>query len=103
VSQKTKDFLEQLKAGGEAAVGALEAIRDGVQAVAPGLSLSSILGDIGAELKQQASHGAHELAAGLFRGTDAFVLYPRTNQADGPEQSQAEKQQQELDRGGREM
>ena len=82
-------------------MGAMEAIKEGIQAVAPGLSLSNILSDIGAELKQQAAHGAHELASALFRG-DPFVMYPRTNQADAPDHGQTEMQQ-EQDRGGREM
>lgn len=51
-----------------------------VQALAPGLSLSKMLNEIGGELKQQLAAGSHEMAAALFRG-DAFVMYPRTNQA----------------------
>ena len=55
--------------------GATEAAREGIQAVAPGLSLSKILNDIGSEMKQQAAHGAHELAAVLFNGS-GFVSEP---------------------------
>jgi hypothetical protein len=83
----------------------LEAVKEGIQAVAPGLSLSKMLSEIGAELKQQAAHGAHEMAAALFRCTDAFVMYPRTNQAEGPDHGlhgEAVKQP-EVERGGREM
>jgi hypothetical protein len=63
--------------------------------------MSKILGDIGAELKNQAAHGSHEMAAALFRG-DAFVMYPRTNQADGPDQGLPDVQQ-EQSRGGRDL
>jgi hypothetical protein len=67
------------------------------------MSLSKILNDVGAELKEQASHGAHEMAAALFRG-DAFVMYPRTNQVEGPEHGlPQEAQQQEQSHGGREL
>ncbi len=100
MSKATREFFEQVKGGGEQ-IGALEAIREGVQAVAPGLSLSKILGDIGAELKQQAAHGAHELTAALFRG-DAFVMYPRTNQAEGPDHGLTPEAQQH-EQQGREM
>jgi hypothetical protein len=33
--------------------------------------------EIGAEMKHQAEHGAHELAAALLRGEDGFVMYGR--------------------------
>lgn len=96
MSKQTRELFEQIK-GGDPQIGPMETVKEGIQAVAPGLSLSKILGDIGAELKQQAAHGAHELASALFRG-DGFVLYPRTNQADGPDLPQ-----QEQSRGGREL
>jgi hypothetical protein len=74
-----------------------------LRAVAPGLSLSNILHDIGAELKQQAAHGAHEMAAALFNGS-SFVMYPRQASHDDPQQGQTqETQQPEQERGGREM
>jgi hypothetical protein len=65
----------------------MEAVKEGVQAVAPGLSLSKMFGDINAELKQQAAHGAHEMAAALFSGS-AFIMYPRTKDGrdDPPQQ-----------------
>ncbi len=99
MSKATREMFEQMKSGEQ--IGALEAAKEGIQAVAPGLSLSKILGDIGNEVSQQISHGSHEMAAALFRG-DAFVMYPRTNQADGPDHGLPE-QQQEQSRGGREM
>jgi hypothetical protein len=49
-----------------------------IEAIAPGLSMSKILSDIGTELKEQGAMGTHELAAALFRNHDAFVLYPRS-------------------------
>ena len=106
MSKQTREFIEQLKGGEQPTL--LESIKEGVQAAAPGLSLSKILGDIGAELKNQAAHGSHEMAAALFRG-DAFVMYPRTNQADGPAHGMPDMQhglpemQQEQSRGGREL
>jgi hypothetical protein len=57
-------------------MGAIEAATLGVQAIAPGLSIGKILGDIGHELKEQAQHGAHEAAAALLNGS-GFVMYPR--------------------------
>ncbi len=48
-----------------------------IEAIAPGLSLAKILGDIGHELMEQAQHGAHEAAAALFNGS-GFVMYPRS-------------------------
>ena len=56
---------------------------DLVRAVAPGLSPSKILGDIGRELKHLGAQGAHELAAALFRG-DAFVLYGKEAEGQSP-------------------
>ena len=57
-------------------MGFIEAATLGVQAIAPGLSLANILGDISHELKEQAQHGAHEASAALFNGS-GFVMYPR--------------------------
>lgn len=102
MSKRSRELFEQAKTA-DKAMGPIEAIREGVQAVAPGLSLSKILHDIGKELKEQTAHGSHELASALFRG-DAFVMYPRTNQDKGAEHGlPQETQQQEQDRGGREM
>jgi hypothetical protein len=101
------------------AMGALEAVKEAVQTIAPGLSFDKILGDVGHEIKQQVSFGAHELAAALFNGS-GFVMYQRGTKEDpakeghgvyGPEQGQveqsfAEKLEQEgkqQERGGREM
>jgi hypothetical protein len=100
-------------------MGTLEAIKEAFQALAPGLSLDKIVGDVGHEMKQQVVSGAHELAAALFSGS-GFVMYPRGTRDDhgkdghgvhGLEQGQGEqsgmeKPQQEgqqQDRGGREM
>lgn len=81
MSKQTREFFERLKTGeqlraGEQSIGVVEAIKEGVQAVAPGLSFSKMLHDIGAELKQIGAHGSHEMAATLFNGS-AFVMYPR--------------------------
>jgi hypothetical protein len=81
-------------------LGPLEAIREGVQSIAPGLSLSKILHDVGNELKQQAVMGSHELASLLFRG-DGFVLYQGSDH-DGVDHGLPDMQQ-EQERGGREI
>jgi hypothetical protein len=75
-----------------------------VQRVLPGLSLSKILSDIGDELKHQGAMGAQELAAGLFRNHDGFVLYQKSAQ-DGVEQDQGPSVEpmQEKQIEGREM
>ncbi len=100
MSKETREFFQQLKAGDQQ-IGAMEAVKEGIQAVAPGLSLGKILGDIGAELKQQAAHGSHELAAALFNG-NPFVMYPRQSGHDDPQHGLGQEMQ-EQDRGGREM
>ncbi len=93
MSKQTKEFFEQLKAGEQP--GLLERMKER-------LSPSTILGEVGAELKQQAAHGAHELAAALFN-QNAFVLYPRQPDHDDPQQGHGQEMQQEHERGGREM
>jgi hypothetical protein len=96
--------------------GGLEAVKEAVQSIAPGLSWDKIVGDVGHEMTQQVASGAHELAAALFNGS-GFVMYPRSDQGKdghgvhGPEQGQgeqsfAEKLEQDgrqEERGGREM
>jgi hypothetical protein len=100
MSKNSREFFERIK-DGEKPMGPIETMKEGIQAVAPGLSLSRILGDIGNELKNQAAHGSHEMAAALFNG-NSFVMYPRQQGHDDPQHGLAE-QQQEQDRGGREM
>jgi hypothetical protein len=97
----------------------LEAVKETIQSVAPGLSWDKIVGDIGHELTEKANQGAHEIAAALFNGS-GFVMYPRgtrDNQGQdghgvhGPEQGPAEQsfvekleqEGQQQERGGREM
>ncbi len=85
MSKQTKEFFERAMQDHVPPMGSLprrrlRGVKEAVKAFAPGLTLGKILSDIGAELKEQAAHGSHELAAALFRG-DAFVIYPRTNQA----------------------
>jgi hypothetical protein len=97
----SKEFSELIHGGPKPAMGVIEAVKEGIQAIAPGLSLSKILSDIGTELKEQGSQGAHELAAALFRNNDAFVMYPKN----GNEQDQAQsvEQTQQKESEGREM
>jgi hypothetical protein len=112
MSKETQRLSEILKPGTqhEQSMGAIEAVKEGIQAIAPGLTLSNILGDIGAELKQMGTHGAHEMAAALFNGS-AFVMYPRVGQeqVEDPQHGlpiEGMKQpepQQEQSRGGMEM
>jgi hypothetical protein len=49
---------------------------EGIKAVAPGLSLSKIIHDVGEEMGHQLKAGAHEVAAAIFTNS-AFVMYPR--------------------------
>ena len=100
MSKEAREFFAQLKESQQ--VGAMEAVKEGIQAVAPGLSLSKILGDVIHEGKEQLKHGSHELASALFTG-NAYVQYARKeNSKDEPEHGLPE-QQQEQSRGGREL
>ena len=103
MAKNIREVFGQAKAG-EQQIGAMEAVKEGIQAVAPGLSLREIFSDIKAELKDQLAHGAHELAAALFNGAP-FVMYGRGGRDDAPQHASPEVQQQEQerDRGGREM
>lgn len=55
-------------------MGVMEAIKEGIQAIAPGLSLSNILHDVGSELGRLGVQGQMEAASALFNG-NAFVPY----------------------------
>jgi hypothetical protein len=103
MSKATREFFERAMQDHVPPMGAAKAAVEGVklavEAFAPGLTLGKILSDIGKEMKEQLAHGSHELAAALFRG-DGFVMYPRTNQAEGPDHGLPEMQQE---KGGREL
>jgi hypothetical protein len=86
---------------GEQKITALEAVKEGIQTVAQRLSLKEIFGEIKDEMKEQLKHGSHELASALFTG-NGYVQYARKESRDEPEHGLPE-QQQEQDRGGREM
>ena len=104
MSKTLREVFSQVKPG-EQQIGAMEAAKEGIQAVAPGLSLREIFSDIKAEMKDQLAHGSHELAAALFNGSP-FVMYGRGGHDDGPQHGLPETQQemkQERDRGGVEM
>jgi hypothetical protein len=119
--EQEKQLAEQLFGQGQEPkpVGALEAVKEAFQSIAPGLSLDKIVGDVSHEMKQQLAFGAHELAAALFNGS-GFVMYPRGARDDqgkeghgvhGPEQGQVEQsfveklheEGQQQERDGREM
>jgi hypothetical protein len=103
MSKTLREVFSQVKPG-EQQVGAMEAAKEGIQAVAPGLSLREIFSDIKAEMKDQLAHGSHELAAALFNGSP-FVMYARGGHDEGPQHGLPEQPelQQERDRGGLEM
>lgn len=102
MAKNIREVFGQAKAG-EQQIGAMEAVKEGIQAVAPGLSLREIFSDIKAEMKDQLAHGSHELAAALFNGSP-FVMYARGGRDDNePQPGSPEVQQQERDRGGREL
>jgi hypothetical protein len=48
-------------------------------------SLARAPAEIGGELKSMVAHGAHELAAALFSGGGAFVMYARGGREDAIE------------------
>jgi hypothetical protein len=99
MSKETREFFEQLK-GGEQRIGAMEAAKEGVQGVAPGLSLSKIFSDVVHEMKEQAKHGAHEVSSMLFTG-NSYVQYARRDKVDSPDHGlPQEAQQQEQSHGG---
>lgn len=103
MAKSTREMFEQLKAGGDQQVGAVQAAVEGVQAIVPGLSLDKILSDIGKELKDQVQHGAHEMASVLFTG-NTYIQYARDPEPNTPDHGLSEMQQgQEQDRGGREL
>jgi hypothetical protein len=104
VSKELREVFGQVT-GGDQQIGAMEAAKEGIQAIAPGLSLRKIFGDIKDELKEQAKHGSHELAAALFNGAP-FVMYGRGGRDDEPQPGLPEMQQEtqkEQSRGGREL
>jgi hypothetical protein len=94
MSKESREFFEQLKAGQQPSL--VQSIRE---AASP---LKEIGGKIWDSLTPTFDHGAHEMASALFRG-DAFVMYPRTNQAENQQQEPQQGQQQEQSRGGREL
>lgn len=98
MASKSSDLFKQENTG------VLETLKEGMRAVAPGLSLDKILHDVGAELKEQLAQGSHELASALFRG-DGFVLYQHSDSANRPDNGLhgVDQQQPEQERGGREM
>jgi hypothetical protein len=94
MSKESREFFEQLKAGQQPSL--VESIREAMP------SLREMGGKIWDGLTPTFEHGAHEMASALFRG-DAFVMYPRTNQAESQQQEVQQEQQQEQSRGGREL
>ena len=84
-------------------MGPMETAREAVKAIAPGLSLGKILADVGSEIKQMGAHGTHELAASLFGGGSAFVMYPRQGQDRVDDPQHGLDAQHEQHRGGMEM
>jgi hypothetical protein len=86
MSKETRKFFEQLK---DSKIGQ---------------GFARFFDEVGAELKQQAAHGAHELAAALFAG-NAFVMYPRQQeQREDPQHGLPPEAQKEQERSrGMEM
>jgi len=82
-------------------IGALEAAKEGIQAIAPGLSLSKILSDITHELKEQAKQGCHEISSAIWTG-NPYVQYARKDKAEDQEHSfvQQVKEEREQGKGG---
>ena len=80
----------------------LQAVTEGIQAIAPGLSLSKIFSDVKNELVHQASFGAHETAAALFNGS-AFVMYGHGGKDVDQGQDQVNQEPERQQDVGREM
>jgi hypothetical protein len=103
-------FSEILKGNApDQSMGAIEAVKEGIQAIAPGLTLSNILHDVGAEMKRLGVQGQMEMASAIF-GNGAFVPYGpgqyTPHEATHGQSIEATKQpevQQEQSRAGREM
>src|SRR5436305_2103012 len=103
-----RELSQKLFEGPQRSTGTLGALKEALLTIAPGLKDAGR--EIGAELKQMGTHGAHELAAALFNGS-AFVMYPRGGKDDhgvhGPEPAQdgqaphQDAPDQHLERGGR--
>jgi hypothetical protein len=72
----------------EKSMGPLEAVKEGIQAIAPGLSLRNILSDVAAELGRLGVQGQMEAASALFNG-NAFVPYGPGQYTPSPEQAPA--------------
>jgi hypothetical protein len=53
--------------------------------------------EIGAELKQMAAHGSHEVSAAIWNGS-AFVMYPRGTRDDPQINPVEQEQSQQMDR-----
>ena len=117
--EQEKQLADQLFGQEQKPMGAVEAVKEAVQSIAPGLSWDKIVGDVGHEINEKVGQGAHEAAAALFNGT-GFVMYPRGSRDDqgkdghgvhGPEQGQGEQsfvekreqEGQQQERGGREI
>lgn len=113
MSRQTREFFERLKEDPKtmgAIEAAVEGIKEGVQAFAPGLTLKDILQDVGAELKRLGVQGQMEVSSALFNG-GAFVPYgPGQWKGPGREGApehglpeEAQHQQEQEQERGREM
>jgi hypothetical protein len=59
----SKQQLSEILHPPEKPMGVVEAVKEGIQAIAPGLSLSNILSDIGSELGRLGVQGQMEAAS----------------------------------------
>jgi hypothetical protein len=107
MSEASRQFYEQIKSGQE--ITPLQAVKEGVQAIAPGLSFGNILEGVKGELGRLGVQGQMELASAIF-GNGAFVPYGPGQYTPSPSPEHAEPthsadfqpvQQQERD--GRDM
>ncbi len=81
--QQLSEMLKQTTQP-EQSRGLIEAAKEGMQAIAPGLSLSNILSDIGSELGRLGVQGQMEMASALFNG-NGFVPYGPGQYTPSPE------------------
>ncbi len=101
MSKVTRQIIEQAKTGESmgAMQAAIEGIRIGVSAFAPGLTFGKILSDVGAELGRLGVQGQAEVA-GLLFGNSAYVPYGR---GQNPADKGQEGEDRQQERSGIEM
>jgi len=74
MSKAAEKFFENIKPP-EQSIGAIEAVKEAVQAIAPGLSLSKFFNDIVETSVDMWNHGRTELVEGILNAHDGHIMY----------------------------